>query len=241
MNKLILISIFNCLIVAWTGCDYFKKERNSRSAEERIYDWGKPWIEDQIKDSNAVYFPPNDLNANSFTYEFQKFFDKNSNVPIVMKAKLIDLEKRDGGDIFAEFVCYLSSEPYWTNEAMRFRLAVSEKMVDKIFKDRSFEREGKDYDEIHSELFSDYPESNYFIVVKIDGFKKIRRYEIEGELLEFGNFEPPDYYIDINVLKEPSYISFGELIRFIHIDVGGYPPMPNAIRDLLKDRFNKKS
>ncbi len=42
MNKLILISIFNCLIVAWTGCDYFKKERNSRSAEERIYDWGKP-------------------------------------------------------------------------------------------------------------------------------------------------------------------------------------------------------
>ena len=204
--NLIFLAVVLSLTFSVTGCGSSYEERQAKKETERKELIRKEKAKekreiDQItKKHNAVYFPPEDLDAAAFTYELQKFFNKHSDKPIVFKGYLEDIEE-EGSDIIVEFICPLGENYFLHHTAIRFRLTVSESRV------KQFLEVKREDPLLHSLRYFYGPD--YFVVARINNLTRSRRNEFDGS----ANGDE----VEINVEVPPSFVSDGQLIEAIII------------------------
>ena len=203
-RKFIFI-ILLCFAFSVTGCEPSHEEREAeREAErEELRHKEKVKIKILLEKHNAIYFPPEGLGADAFTYELQRFFSADAEKAVLFKGYLEDIEKTERG-IVVEFLCPLGEEFYIDKIAICFRLIASEEKTKQLL---SFKQE--DLLSFKQEdlwlLYRYFDEPNYFVVAKINELKRSRRYEFRGDEEE------------IDIETPPSFVSTGKLVEAIHI------------------------
>lgn len=203
VQKDVIIILFCCFVFFMTGCGPSYEERQAKKELDRKEQINRKEtniriLSDQIlSNHNAVIFPPAGLGATAFTYELQRFLSANAQSNFLFKGYLEDISKMEHGNVI-EFLCPLGEDFYFNKTAIRFRLTVSEEIINKVL---SVEREDL--------MFRYLDEPNYFVVAKIDDLKRSRRYEFNGTV------SGEEVEIDVDI--PPSFFSTGKLVDIIHI------------------------
>lgn len=193
-----ILAMFICLIILCTGCGPSYEEKQAQKEAERKEERRK--IAEVERRFNAVYFPPQEITATSFTYEIQKFFDVHADHTIVFKGYLGDVEASEN-NVLVEFVCLIGEFYFFNKVAVRFRLTYPENNVGEFLK-------AKRSDPMVPSLRYFY-EPDYFVIAKIMNIKRVRKYEFNGS----ANVE--EIAIEAEVSRD--LISTGQLIKAIPI------------------------
>lgn len=197
--------ILLCFAFSMTGCESSYEERQAKKEAEREEVIRKKEakvkiLSDQISEKhNPISFPPESLGAAAFTYELQRFLSADAERAVLFKGYLEDVEETERG-IVVEFLCPLG-ETFFDETAIRFRLTAAEEKVKQFL---AVKREDPKFRSLRW-----LSEPDYFVVAKIAGLKRSRRYE-------FGGFANGDE-VEIDVEIPPSFISTGRLIEAIPI------------------------
>ena len=149
---------------------------------------------------NAVYFPPQEIKATSFTYEIQKFFKAHAEDTIVFKGYLEDIEASEN-NIIVELVCPIGEFYFFTKMAIRFRLTVLKNNVGEFL-------EAKRSDPMLPSLRY-FDEPDYFVIAKIMNIQRVRKYEFDGS----ANGEE----VEIEAKVSRGLVATGQLIKAIAI------------------------
>ena len=204
-RKFILIILF-CLAFFIIGCGPSYEERQAKKEAEtqELISEKEAKIKilsDQISEKhNAISFPPENIGATSFTYEIQRFLSSNPDKPVLFKGFLEDIETM-GNSVVVEFLCPLGKEFFINKTAIRFRLIIAEEKLKQLL---SKKRE----DPIVSS-FRYFDGPDYFVVAKIDGLKRSRRYEFNGSV--------SGDEVELDVEIPPSFISTGKFVEAVSI------------------------
>ena len=170
---LILLTVVISIILFTTGCGPSSKERQTKKEKERKElilkrkEKEKRVISQLATKHNAVYFPPENLDATAFTYELQKFFITHSQKLFIFKGYLEDIEQTKNG-IIAEFLCPLGEYYYMTPKTIRFRLTISENSVKQLIKG---EREDPMFHSLRY-VYGPY----YYVVVKVENIMRMKHW-----------------------------------------------------------------
>lgn len=205
LNHMIL-AILLILVLLGTGCGPPYEERmEQQESERKEQEWKnkeeeKRKIDEVASKYNAVYFPPQNISATSFTYELEKFFKSHSGNPIVFRGYLEDIEETEN-NIFVEFICPLGKNKFLAKTAIRLRLTVPESKVVQFL-------EGERADSM-LRLLRYIQGPDYFIVAKIINIQRVRKYEFYGSA--YGE------EVEIETMVSKSYVSTGQLIEAVAI------------------------
>lgn len=193
-------SILAMLILAilFIGCGPSYEERKAQSRKTQEEEKRK--IEEVERKFNAVYFPPQEIKATSFTYKIQKFFEIHADNTIVFKGYLEDLEASEN-NVIVEFVCPIGEFYSLTNMAIRFRLTVPENNVGEFLKAKRSDLM------LPSLLYFDEPD--YFVISKIMNIQRVRKYEFDGS----ANGEE----VEIEAEVSRGLVATGRIIKAISI------------------------
>lgn len=168
-----LSAMFIGLIILFTGCgpSYEEQKANKEAEiEERARkhrEERKRKITELEARFNAVYFPPQNIDSTSFTYEIQKFFEVHSENNIIFTGYLEDIEVTEN-NIFVEFV--RPFEKYYTKFHICFRLTVRESKLGQFL-------EAKRVDPVFLRSGRIIYGPGYFVVSKIKKAERVRKYE----------------------------------------------------------------
>ncbi len=175
------------MVVFIVGCDQSQTAEERKAQEEadrktqiqKIQKEKRLKIEEIERKYDAVYFPPENIGKNSFTFEIQRFFLTHAKVPIFFKGYLEDIEKTEDG-IIIEFLSPLVPSSiggdYFSSEAaVRFRLIIQENKVEQFLKGK---RGNSMLRSVFRSLRINVP--NYFVVAQIENIRKIRKYQVDG-------------------------------------------------------------
>lgn len=176
----ILIVIVSLLLFS-NGCGpsyeekQAKKETKRKEMIQKYEEKEKRAVEQIANKHNAILFPSKRLGTATFTYEFQQFIKAHSQVPIVFKGYLEDIEQTKNG-IIIEFLCPLGENYFINKKAIRFRLTILESSVEQFLKVKK-----EDYF-VNKLRYLSAPD--YYVVAKIENIGRIRIYEFDGVATE---------------------------------------------------------
>ena len=167
-----VLAVLFCLfaLTAGTGCGRsspprsFPPKKNAEAIEQEL-------IERVRSNYDAVEFPGSQLNATSFTYELQDFFEANKGRVILFKGYLDDIE-RTGDVIIVECSCALGRNMVIDKTAVRFRLTATSAQAMQLL------NAPRGDPMLRSIRYILGP--GRLFVAKIDGLRKIRHYEFSG-------------------------------------------------------------
>lgn len=174
-----IFTAFFSLVMVLAGCgpsqdeqlaqkEAGKKDHLQEEKQEKQYQ-----IAEVEREFNAIYFPPPEINASSFTYEIQKFFEVHKEDNIVFEGHLEDIETSEN-NILVEFVYPIGSLFFSTNIAVRFRLTATESNISKLL-------EAKRRNTMFSLNHRYYIEGPDFLVIaEINDIQRVRMYEFGG-------------------------------------------------------------
>ena len=205
-----LLTAFLGLLILLAGCGPSYEERQAQKEAERKELLRKAQQEKQIKIAeierrfNAVYFPPQEIKATSFTYEIQKFFEVHADDTIVFRGYLEDVEALED-NVLIEFVCPIAQFYFLTKVAIRFRLAISGNNVGEFLK-------AKRSDPMLPSLRY-LSEPDYFVTAKIMNIQRTRKYVFDGS----ANGEEVEIEADVS----RGLVATGQLLRAIPIPKKG--------------------
>lgn len=120
---------------------------------------------------DAVYFPPSDIDGESFTYKTQRFFKSHATDSIIFEGYLEDVVEKDG-KLIAEFLRPYGGMIFPTDTCVRFRLTISEDEIAKLAKPK--------YRILGYRSFIAY-NASYTVKAKILDTYKIDIYRFSGE------------------------------------------------------------
>ena len=164
------------LILFSAGCDESSQERRSKQETERKERIAqqKEIISMEIaaleKRYDAIYFPPKQINASSYTYEIQDFFASTSSKPHIFPAFIEDIV-RTPTKLLGEFTVVFG-DIFLRPQNIRLRLVVPENKVRQLL-------EAKPGDSIFS-FIRYYGKSDFWIIANVTEVQKLRRLEFEG-------------------------------------------------------------
>lgn len=172
-----ILAMFLGIVILITGCRPSYEERQAQKEAERKEQEQKKQEEEKRKIGeiegrfNAIYFPPQNIVATSFTYEIQKFFEEHSDDTIVFQGYLEDIEATEN-NTFVEILCPIGENYFLTKMAIRFRLTVPESKVGQFL-------EAEITDPMLRSLRFIYG-PDYFITSRIIKIQRVRKYEFDG-------------------------------------------------------------
>jgi hypothetical protein len=197
---------FLALVILMFGCGPSYEERQAQKEAEGKEQLRQEQAEEERKIAeverrfNAVYFPPPEITATSFTYEIQKFFKMHADDPIVFKGYLEDVVASQN-DVLVEFVCPIGELYFLAEMSIRFKLTLPENNVGEFL-------EAKRSDPMIPSLrYLDEPD--YFVIAKILNVQIVRKYEFDG------HSDGEDVEIEAELLR--SLVGIGRLIKTIAI------------------------
>lgn len=194
-----------CLIftVLWIGCEQFNKNKQLKMEAERIEqeelkakEEEKRSIDEIEARLNATYFPPQNINYASYSYEIQEFFKQNAGHNIVFKAYLVDIFSV-GNTVYIEFECPLGDFFFWPEKTVYFRLKYNDNELDQYLRIQNDNR----IDEFLKYLY----EPNYLVIAKVTRTQRSNKYEFDGTA--YGE----EVEIESNIIK--NIIAHGNLIK----------------------------
>lgn len=203
---LAVLTVIVSLSFLSTGCGPSHEERQAKKEAERKEliqkneEKEKRAIDQVANKHNAIYFPPKNLGATAFTYEFQEFFKSHSQEPLVFKGYLEDVEQTEKG-IIVEFLSPLGEDFLVNKKAVRFRLTIPESFVDQFLKGK---REDSD---LH--LFRYIYGPDYYVVAKIENMRSSCIYEFDGT----ANGEEVEIESDVS----KNFVSTGQFIDAVAV------------------------
>jgi hypothetical protein len=171
--------------------------RKSQLEEQRRQD--QKVIEQLMEKTGAVYFPPS--GSNSFTYDLQSFIKKNKDKPLIFRGYLEDILYEDE-KVYAEFICPLMDYYYFNKKGIKFKILIKDTFLPFFLEER--ENTSSPYLPIMQRI-KYLSDPNFFIVVKVNDFKRASSYIIESENIDS---DEPSFTV-FNVL---SYIATGTLV-----------------------------
>ena len=197
-----ILTVLLGLIILLAGCGPSYEERQAQKEAERKEKLRKKQhkIAEVERRFNAVYFPPQEIKATSFTYEIQKFFEVHTDDTIVFKGYLEDVEASEN-NVVVEFLCPIGEFYFLNKTAIRFRLTVPENNVDEFL-------EVKRSDPIlYSLRYFDQPD--HFVIANIMNLQKVHKYEFDGS----ANGEE----VEIEAEVSRGLVATGQLIRAVPV------------------------
>ena len=151
-----------------------------------------------IQKYNAVYFPPDSIDASSFTFEIQNFFKKQSNKLFAFEGFLEDIEQ-ENDKIIIEFLCPIGKYSVIDIEFIRFRLSITNDQIKQFH--------SKNIDDFTMSFLHYLDTPDYLIIASIDDVIKSRIYTFNG----YNN----DEGIIIDVDKSKRIVSIGTFIDVV--------------------------
>lgn len=202
---LVLVAIL-CVAFVGGGCGPSFDERHAKEEAERKEMVRKSdaklkaMSEEVSRRHDAISFPPEGIGSSAYTYELQRFFSTHGHSNVLFKGYLEDVERSDRG-IVVEFLCPLGELYIVDKTAVRFRLSASEESVTQFLQVKRGDPK------LRSLRYLNMPD--FFVVARIDGLQKSRRYETpplkDGREADLG----PDIGL--------SFVSWGKLVEVVPI------------------------
>lgn len=174
-----LLTAFLVLLMALAGCGQTQDERHAQKEAERKDHLQKERQEKQRqiagveREFNAIYFPPPEIEATSFTYEIQKFFEVHKEDTIVFEGHLEDIEASEN-NVLVEFLYPIGSLFFGTKIAIRFRLTATESNIDELLE----AKRRNTLFSLNHRYYIDGPD--FLVIAKINDIQRVRMYEFGG-------------------------------------------------------------
>jgi len=199
---LLPVLIFSLLCCGPSSEDRFQEYQLERETQRQLAKEQEVKIIKQLEmHFNAEYFPPSYINANTFTYEFQKFFKDKSQKNILFKGYVEDIEKFVTRT-YIEVLCSLSDAYFIDKIGIRFRLKTTDQIASNLISEVKI-MESTD-DSFH--ILQYYKDPNYFFVAKINRIMKSHIFQNSG----YGSGDDVEIYLD----EFKGFVSYGELVDY---------------------------
>ena len=188
----ILIILFLLTII---GCSDSQSNNQIMDKEHENYIQIEEIKNQLIQKYNAKYFPPDSIDANSFTYNIQNFFQYESQKLFAFEGFLEDIEQVNDS-IIIEFLCPIGKNSVIDIEFIKFRLSIT--------KDQIQQFHSKTADEYTLNFLKYLDTPDYLIIASIDDVRKSHFYTFNG--YDVGE------EIKIDVDKSKRIVSIGKFI-----------------------------
>jgi len=166
---LFLFSLIDC--GAYKENEKINKESKKQKSEQLKLESERIRIQEIERKFDAVYFPPENINSFSYSYEVQKIFQLHSKDNIVFKGFIDDIEIIND-IVHIDFSCHLG-EFYFLGKSILFRLSISEKMVDNFLNKNN-------QNVINKLLMKMLNKPDYYVKCKILNTQILRKYTFSG-------------------------------------------------------------
>ena len=164
---LLMISILSIII----SCSDTQNDNQVKDKEQESFLQIEEAKNQLIQKYNAVYFPPDSIDASSFTYEIQNFFEKQSQELFAFEGFLEDIEQVND-EVVIEFLCPIGEHSVIELEFIRLRLSIT---IDHI---QQFHSNTADDYSMKFLRYFDTPD--YLIIASIDDVRKSQIFTFDG-------------------------------------------------------------
>ncbi|MCK4655034.1 MAG: hypothetical protein KAU01_11385 [Candidatus Cloacimonetes bacterium] len=193
--------MFILIILFFIGCGESLYDKQVKEKEQKEF-LREEEIRNQLnKKYNAVYFPPDNIDANSFTYEIQDFFKKQSHNLFAFEGYLEDIEQTND-DIIIEFLCPIGNSSLISKDFIRFKLSITHDLIKQFPANKE--------DDFRMNFLRYMHDPDYLIIASIDDVKGSRIYTFNG--YDIGE------EIKIDIDKSKRIISIGKFVDAVPIN-----------------------
>jgi len=188
-----LLIMFIFLLVI--GCGESQYNKQVKEKEQENFMQIEELRNQIIQKYNAVYFPPDNIDANSFTYEIQNFFNKQTQKLFAFEGYLEDIEQAND-KIIIEFLCPIGKSSVIDIEFIRFRLSITRDLIQQFH--------SNNVDDFSMPFLHYLHDPDYLIIASIDDVRNSRIYTFNG--YDIGE------EIKIDIDKSKRIVSIGTFI-----------------------------